>query len=699
MATTEECVRAPLPVSPSAASEPPGTLKRSLSRIVLSEGTGSDTLKPDTFAKPTSLRRSHRSTCSNLTFDLSHSTSLAHQLTSFKSGRMAQRRSRHRGVLVLGGTLIAFGVILLSVDLAVLIARASVLYVWAVVILRPVGVLMVASGILVETTCPLDNFDLDEPTMHLQLRAFVCAIFALTCLAAGSVPPHAEILGLGPTAWGACARRRVPPFTSLLVAALIFLSLGDAVRQCYLALYGEAADGPIPPQHRFMLAGVQVLVTALGAGCWRLVLRHLQRSHAGNPAMVSFTGAIYGYQMITGTSSLWAGTLMLHFDREDTLFGLGELLVGSATLLPQCLVVVVGRARLFTCFARCLGQPWNPDDHERVDREQDGAFIAAMLDDVVIAKGRSWWLHRDAPCEDYTENDHRRNWQKGVIVEVRAGTFVVEVEGARLERPLASRNATADDLLSAARSSLKCLDWRDLTPEVLMGNLETTNGLTSTTTRVTGRPVQEGEPIDFFISHSWQDDADAKFQQLTATAEAFVQAHGREPTFWLDHVCIDQDRIGDGLKALPVNIMACDGFIALCGPSYLTRLWCAWELCTLMAFKSMDAVLASVQFLALEEGPAESLLQHFYTFDIAAAACYDPNEQARVLTVVHAFGAGRFNGLVRRFGRELSKAHRKAGMDMTRATLSMGSESGMLTRASTRSGRDSLRSWTRSLTR
>ena len=40
----------------------------------------------------------------------------------------------------------------------------------------------------------------------------------------------------------------------------------------------------------------------------------------------------------------------------------------------------------------------------------------------------------------------------------------------------------------------------------------------------------------------------------------------------LDRVCIDQSQIDDGLKTLPVTLMACQSFLMIPGPTYATRL-------------------------------------------------------------------------------------------------------------------------------
>merc|ERR1712226_720693 len=80
--------------------------------------------------------------------------------------------------------------------------------------------------------------------------------------------------------------------------------------------------------------------------------------------------------------------------------------------------------------------------------------------------------------------------------------------------------------------------------------------------------------IDYFMSHSWHDIAETKYAKLEAVAAAFSLAHRRPPTFWLDKVCINQQNISDGLRVLPINVMACKKMLVLFGSSYTKRLWC-----------------------------------------------------------------------------------------------------------------------------
>lgn len=81
--------------------------------------------------------------------------------------------------------------------------------------------------------------------------------------------------------------------------------------------------------------------------------------------------------------------------------------------------------------------------------------------------------------------------------------------------------------------------------------------------------------IDYFISHSWLDNAMKKCHGL----EAFIDrcnSSGKSPSFWLDKVCIDQNDTTKGIEALPINIGACREILILMGKTYMKRLWCIW---------------------------------------------------------------------------------------------------------------------------
>ena len=160
------------------------------------------------------------------------------------------------------------------------------------------------------------------------------------------------------------------------------------------------------------------------------------------------------------------------------------------------------------------------------------------------------------------------------------------------------------------------------------------------------RPVAPGESIDFFVSHSWHDDAQLKHTQLRLLVDAFKRRHGREPTFWFDKTCIDQANIADGLKVLPINVMACNKMLILCGPTYADRLWCVWELCTIFSFMRQDLAMERVMLVPMNS-PDCNVMEKLSNFSIANAHCYDPNEENRLRKVISAVGEARFVKQVR----------------------------------------------------
>eukprot|EP00622_Pseudochattonella_farcimen_P002489 FR737417.1.p1 GENE.FR737417.1~~FR737417.1.p1 ORF type:complete len:380 (+),score=42.96 FR737417.1:36-1142(+) len=199
--------------------------------------------------------------------------------------------------------------------------------------------------------------------------------------------------------------------------------------------------------------------------------------------------------------------------------------------------------------------------------------------------------------------------------------------------------APSHELLETANSNLRCIEWSNITLDLMMSSTG------SKATNELSRFVKPGEAIDYFLSHSWHDDPIAKYDKLCEMVNVYKMKNGgREPTFWLDKVCIDQANISDGLKVLPINVMACKQMLVLCGPTYPQRLWCAWELCTLFSFMREEQAIERVELLSLS---ASDIMEELTKFDVRNAHCYDPNEEAKLRTVIHAVGQAQFNKRIR----------------------------------------------------
>ena len=59
----------------------------------------------------------------------------------------------------------------------------------------------------------------------------------------------------------------------------------------------------------------------------------------------------------------------------------------------------------------------------------------------------------------------------------------------------------------------------------------------------------------------------------------------------------------DGLRALPVNVMACKLVLVIWGAAYPNRLWCIWEFFTLLALTRLERAVKRIQI--------DTLITHF----------------------------------------------------------------------------------------
>lgn len=125
--------------------------------------------------------------------------------------------------------------------------------------------------------------------------------------------------------------------------------------------------------------------------------------------------------------------------------------------------------------------------------------------------------------------------------------------------------------LEAGMSRFRVLPLADLVVNDLLTSSDT--GLFSKT-----RCVALGE-CDAFISHSWRDDGNVKFERIGAWAaskqKGSSDSGGSPLNCWLDKACIDQENIEANLAVLPVFLSGCRELLVLDGPTYTSRLWYA----------------------------------------------------------------------------------------------------------------------------
>merc|ERR1712217_437814 len=79
-----------------------------------------------------------------------------------------------------------------------------------------------------------------------------------------------------------------------------------------------------------------------------------------------------------------------------------------------------------------------------------------------------------------------------------------------------------------------------------------------------------------------------KWKAFQKWRDAFRTEHGRSARIWFDKACINQNNIEADLCGLPVFLSGCNKLLLLCGPTYLSRLWCVMELFTFVHIGGTD---------------------------------------------------------------------------------------------------------------
>ena len=148
--------------------------------------------------------------------------------------------------------------------------------------------------------------------------------------------------------------------------------------------------------------------------------------------------------------------------------------------------------------------------------------------------------------------------------------------------------------------------------------------------------------VDAFLSHSWHEDSELKWEQLQIYREEFKQANGgREPLVWIDKYCLDQNNLTDGLMCLPVFLAGCNSLLVLAGTTYPRRLWCVMELFIFLIMGGSETAV-DVRLLCnnLDTAEREALIQDLESFDAKQAKCSVQDDEDRMLgAIAGAFGS------------------------------------------------------------
>jgi len=268
-------------------------------------------------------------------------------------------------------------------------------------------------------------------------------------------------------------------------------------------------------------------------------------------------------------------------------------------------------------------------------------FLLEFLTDVsfilndAICVGRMaanvWWLPGDllgvfvAMCPTIRRRVHA--WL-GRLYEERGATAAAASVAALMS------GSSAKAVLQEAAGRFRCIRVDQLTREDLITS-----------------PTQQSTPFnlertvhcrlgqcDAFLSHSWHDNVEAKWQALQSWRATFIAENRREPRVWIDKLCIDQNDIEADLRGLPIFLSGCKELLVLCGPTYLSRLWCIMELFT---FVQMGGDLTRIKLLRLlQDGQQErdkaAIQCASENFDARRCECLVAADKEKMLTIIMA---------------------------------------------------------------
>mmetsp|Transcript_2432 Transcript_2432/g.4491 ORF Transcript_2432/g.4491 Transcript_2432/m.4491 type:complete len:735 (-) Transcript_2432:51-2255(-) len=560
-------------------------------------------------------------------------------------------------------------------------------------IAHPPGHFMAALGLTAFSSCPVQDLDIDEFLQGYPVRRHILWVFLFMLAWVQSEPIWGWPVGfvafcgfVTSTCYDKIAGSslQMPLQTTLLACWILGRMANASVIEIRQWLYSENElwnDFSVGSENlgcedwitnyvslAFLVPGGTVLAARY---LWQ---RRSRARYQGRkfPPTLALWMLFYGFLLVWGLffslSVLTAAVARPHCFEDDREFhrALAEILNGVGVLVPLVPILLLGRQKYFLWIAERTSY-----EFEMSQAETDGSFMAELLNDCVPQDGDEMWLRHGRHDPRYEWWDPRHDWQLGAVVEETGEHYCIEPEDPEADVipgllrenliykiPKANRHMEAREMLMFAKDNLRCVDFKDIeslkdtlffSEEVTQVNL-TTDRLTGGNLHSKSRPLQKGERIDFFMSHSWHDESQGKWEKLKEFASDFRRQHKRDPVLWLDNVCIDQSKLADGLRILPINLMACRKLLIVAGSTYASRLWCVWELLVLFAFTGEREAVKRVCFLPIgDDNDGMEIIQSLKQFDARRAHCYDPNEESKVRRVIGTLGIDLFNARIQSF--------------------------------------------------
>lgn len=492
-------------------------------------------------------------------FDIRPTDHLEEKIKEFKSARTVERLGHFVLIVRIGWGCCIFGLVMYGLCYASLtIFRPSHYFylIWSFV-----SVLIAACGLLLASTVPVEDCDWDRVvSQKTVIRVGTSLFLMLMASLLGTLPPYTGFL-MVIFAFPILFTSKMFTTWASLYFGLYFQTVWPVF--IHAALYasnpqrGVLAGQPFYNLYNGNLAAAWWVVVGyvfVGENAFCVFLyymwqRYKREEHGGTKL---FYAAIYGFTGLCSSTLILEGIEITATKGDYALsYNRLSLQVGAAAAIPLITLLLIGRERVFTIAAR---------QFDRKRSGQDGAFMADlydMPDTHYLIKGKEYWVRRKNNEKNKTVNrsDPLYSWMKGTIIEISENEFVVIADESfqceRFDKGCAClhtqrrhtrpREKKSNDynLPSKARSNLRCVQWDQL--QLLEHELFGTGSPRQTNNPIIemSRAVNPDERIDFFISHSWQDDNEysgPKFKALKKIAEKFSQLHFRAPTFWLDKV-------------------------------------------------------------------------------------------------------------------------------------------------------------------
>eukprot|EP00439_Symbiodinium_sp_Y106_P082559 s117_g22.t1 len=181
-------------------------------------------------------------------------------------------------------------------------------------------------------------------------------------------------------------------------------------------------------------------------------------------------------------------------------------------------------------------------------------------------------------------------------------------------------NCSIHEVMTQAKKRFRCVDFSRLSQDELANNKP------SPQVFQLSRGFKLGT-CDAFVSHSWHDDAPAKWEALSWWKSKFEESRQRAPNIWFDKCCIDllsdQNDIEADLRCLPIFLSGCSELVVFC------RLWCIVELFT---FVHIGGNLHEINIIPVlrrgqEHEDRQKLKASFLNFDVMDCDCFNQEDK------------------------------------------------------------------------